>query len=315
MINNTMNTEQNKKGFFTRLKSGLSKTHKAVTRKVDELTFGKREISEELLENLEEILILSDLGIATVQQLMDKIRWSVSRNELNHPDKIRDALKSEIFSILLSYQHPLAISADKKPFIILTVGVNGTGKTTTIAKMASKFKNGGHSVMLAAADTFRAAAIDQLEIWGERVGCKVIKHSQGADPSAVAFDAVKSAVARKVDVLIIDTAGRLHTKAPLMEEIKKLNRIISRELPGAPHETLLVLDSTTGQNAIAQAKIFKETLNISGIALTKLDGTAKGGVIVGLSQEVQIPIRYIGVGEKSDDLQDFNAQDFVDALF
>jgi fused signal recognition particle receptor len=203
----------------------------------------------------------------------------------------------------------------QKPFTILTIGVNGTGKTTTIAKLAEIFKQQGHSVMLAAADTFRAAAIEQLEIWGKRTGCEVIKHAPGADPSAVAFDALQSAKAQSVDILIIDTAGRLHTKAPLMEELKKIERIITREHQDAPHETLLVLDATTGQNAISQAKIFSEALKVTGIALTKLDGTAKGGVIVGISDALHIPIRYIGVGEQVEDLRPFNADDFVDALF
>jgi fused signal recognition particle receptor len=304
-----------KSGFFKRLKAGLSKTHTTVIRRLDEITFGKREISEDLLDSLEEILITSDLGVLTVQNLMEKIRWKVDRKELQQPERIRDSLKDEISLILSQQEQPLEIKTEQKPFTILTVGVNGTGKTTTIAKMANIFKNQGHSVLLAAADTFRAAAIDQLEIWGNRVGCNVIKHKQGADPSAVAFDALKSAKAKDIDVLIIDTAGRLHTKAPLMEEIKKVNKVISRQHPGAPHETLLVLDSTTGQNAISQAKMFKDAINISGIALTKLDGTAKGGVIVAISQILQIPIRYIGVGEKIDDLREFNAKDFVDALF
>jgi fused signal recognition particle receptor len=308
-------SKDEKSGFFKRLKEGLTKTHKSVIRRIDEITFGKKEISKDLIKSLEEILITSDLGVSTVQSLMEKIRLKVDRKELQQPDKIRSALKEEILSILSRNEQPLVIQNNHKPFTILTVGVNGTGKTTTIAKLANIFKDKGYSVLLAAADTFRAAAIDQLEIWGGRVGCNVIKHKQGSDPSAVAFDSLKSALANNIDVLIIDTAGRLHTKAPLMEEIKKVSRIIGRELPGAPHETLLVLDSTTGQNAISQAKFFKEAVNISGIALTKLDGSAKGGVIVGISEIMKIPIRFIGVGEKIDDLREFNAKDFVDALF
>jgi len=291
------------------------KTHQNVVRRIEEITLGKREISKDLLDRIEEILITADLGAATVLRLMDKIKWQVDRRELQNPESIQAALKQEILEILKPQEQPLRIDASQKPFIILTVGVNGTGKTTTIAKIAHIYKTQGRSLMLAAADTFRAAAIEQLEIWGERSGCKVVKHKQGADPSAVAFDALKSAQAKATDVLIIDTAGRLHTKAPLMEEIKKVHRIISREHPGAPHETLLVLDATTGQNAISQAALFKNALAITGIALTKLDGTAKGGVIVGISQALQIPIRYIGVGEKIDDLREFNAQDFVEALF
>ncbi len=311
----TMEPQKNKFGFLKRLKKGLSKTHSTVIKRLDELTFGKREISEELLENIEEILITADLGMATVQNLMERIRWKIDRKELQQPEKIHDTLKDEIRDILAKQELPLNIAAASLPFTILTVGVNGTGKTTTIAKMAQIFKNQGYSVLLAAADTFRAAAIDQLEIWAERVNCPIIKHKHKADPSAVVFDALKSAQAKKIDILIIDTAGRLHTKAPLMEEIKKVNRIINREHPGAPHETLLVLDATTGQNAVAQAKMFQESLHISGIALTKLDGTAKGGVIVAITETLQIPIRYIGVGEKIDDLREFDAESFVEALF
>lgn len=302
-------------GLFKKLKEGLSKTHQAVARRIEELTLGKREISRELLDNLEDILITSDLGVSTVDTLMQKIKWRVERKELQNADKLTEALKEGIYEILAVHEQPLVISSDIKPYVILAVGVNGAGKTTTIAKMANIFKTKGHTVMLAAADTFRAAAIDQLEIWGERVGCRIIKHKHGADPSAVAFDALKSAQSKNSDVLIIDTAGRLHTKAPLMDEIKKVQRIISRELPGAPHETILVLDATTGQNAISQAKLFKEAIEISGIVLTKLDGTAKGGVIVGISETLGIPVRFIGVGEQIDDLREFNARDFVDALF
>jgi fused signal recognition particle receptor len=310
-----MEAKNDASGFFKRLKAGLAKTHQAVTRRIEELTLGKRKISKELLDNLEEILIASDLGVATVDMLMQKIKWHVDRNELQDAHRLTGVLKEEIYSILAAHEQPLIISPGIKPYVILTVGVNGTGKTTTIAKMANIFKNHGHSVLLAAADTFRAAAIDQLEIWGERIGCKVIKHKHGADPSAVAFDALKSAQAKNIDILIIDTAGRLHTKAPLMDEIKKVQRILSRELPGAPHETILVLDATTGQNAISQAKLFKEAIDISGIVLTKLDGTAKGGVIVGITDTQGLPVRFIGVGEQIDDLREFNAHDFVDALF
>jgi fused signal recognition particle receptor len=302
-------------GFFKRLKQGLSKTHQAVTRKIEEATLGRREISESVLDGLEEALITSDLGIATVDQLMTAIRWQVKRNELDDIDTIKNSLRDAIREILLKAEQPLEIQPEQKPFTILTIGVNGTGKTTTIAKLAEIFTKQGHTVMLAAADTFRAAAIEQLDIWGERTGCKVIKHAPGADPSAVAFDALQSARARSADILLIDTAGRLHTKAPLMEELKKIERIINREHQGAPHETLMVLDATTGQNAISQAKIFSSALDVSGIALTKLDGTAKGGVIVGIADTLKIPIRYIGVGEQVDDLRPFNASEFVDALF
>lgn len=303
------------RGFFQRLKHGLSKTHNAIVRRIEEITVGKREISEELLEHLEEILIGADIGITTIQTIMDSIRWRVKRRELADPDKIRDAIKAEILAILSHAENTLYLDPVSRPFVILTVGVNGTGKTTTIAKMAHLFKQQGHTVLLGAADTYRAAAIEQLEIWGQRAGCTVIKHKSGADPSAVVFDALKIAKSQHYDVLIIDTAGRLHTKLPLMEEIKKVSRVIGKEVAGGPHETLLVLDATTGQNALSQAKTFKNALNISGIVITKLDGTAKGGVIVALCDELKIPVRFIGVGEKMDDLREFIAQDFVDALF
>lgn len=310
-----MEQKKERRGFFKRLKDGLSKTHTAIVRRIEEVTVGKREISEDLLDQIEEVLISADIGIATIQTLMDSIRWKVKRRELEEAGALKDAIKTEIHTMLAHGEKILQVDTARRPFVILTVGVNGTGKTTTIAKMAHLFKTQGHSVLLAAADTFRAAAVEQLEIWGHRAGCDVIKHKSGADPSAVVFDSLKAAQARGTDVLIIDTAGRLHTKIPLMEEIKKVNRVISRELPGAPHETLLALDATTGQNAVAQAKIFKEALSISGIALTKLDGTAKGGVIVAICEELRLPIRFIGVGEKMDDLRAFNARDFVDALF
>ncbi|MCX5895777.1 MAG: signal recognition particle-docking protein FtsY [Proteobacteria bacterium] len=310
-----MEQKKEKRGFFKRFKDGLSKTHNAIVRRIEEITIGKREISEDLLENIEEILVGADIGITTIQKLMDIIRWKIKRKELNDPEKIRDVIKAEIKSILTRDEKVLHIDTAQRPFIILIVGVNGTGKTTTIAKMAHLFHQQGKSVLLAAADTFRAAAIEQLEIWGKRAGCEVIKHKSGADPSAVVFDALKSAQAKNYDILIVDTAGRLHTKVPLMEEIKKVYRVISKEVSGAPHETLLVLDATTGQNAISQAKIFKKVLNISGIALTKLDGTAKGGVIIAICEELNIPIRFVGIGEKMDDLREFDAEDFVDALF
>ncbi len=310
-----MKNNEKKSGFFRRLKNGLAKTHQKVIRRLDEATLGKREIDDEILDRFEEILITSDLGINAVMKFMDEIRFRVKRNELNDPDKLKEVLKENILGVLEKHDENLIINKDNKPFTILTVGVNGTGKTTTIAKLANKFKNEGHTVMLAAADTFRAAAIEQLEIWGDRVGCRVIKHKHGADPSAVAYDALKSAKANDIDILIIDTAGRLQTKAPLMEELKKIHKVIKKEHPEAPHETLLVLDATTGQNAVSQSKIFNETIKISGLALTKLDGTAKGGVIVAVSEISNIPVRYIGIGEKMDDLREFNAKDFVDAMF
>lgn len=302
------------KGVLSRLKEGLARTREGFIGRVDRLVLGKKKIDDDLLEDLEEILITSDIGVQTTYRLIENVRKKVKRKELNNPDLLKEYLQGKILEILNTQESPLVIT-DSRPFVILVVGVNGVGKTTTIAKMANGFKEGGKSVILAAADTFRAAAIEQLEIWGERAGCKVIRHQNGSDPSAVVFDSIKAARARGVDVLIVDTAGRLHTKVNLMEELKKIQRIIGRELPGAPHEVLLILDATTGQNAISQAKLFKEAINITGIALTKLDGTAKGGVIVGISDELKIPLRYIGVGEKMDDLRVFDAREFVKALF
>jgi fused signal recognition particle receptor len=305
---------EEKKGFFARLKEGLLKTHQGMVSKIDQLVSVKRKIDDRLLEELEEILITSDIGVKTTRQLLDKVTEKVKRKELEDADHLKKTLQEEMFLILSRQEKPLEVSS-AKPFVIVVIGVNGTGKTTTISKMAQKFKGQGKSVLLAAGDTFRAAAIEQLEIWGQRVGCEVIKHQSGSDPSAVVFDALKAGKARGSDIIIVDTAGRLHTKVNLMEELKKIKRIMARELPGSPHEVLLVLDATTGQNAISQAKIFTKEVGVTGIALTKLDGTAKGGILVSISDELKIPIRYIGIGEKADDLRDFSARDFVDALF
>jgi fused signal recognition particle receptor len=245
---------------------------------------------------------------------LEKVSEKVKRKELEDADHLKKALQEEMFLILHQQENPLNISS-ANPFVIMVIGVNGTGKTTTLSKMAQKFKGQGKSVLLVAGDTFRAAAIEQLEIWGQRVGCEVIKHQSGSDPSAVVFDALKAGKARGSDIIIVDTAGRLHTKINLMEELKKVKRIMAREVPNSPHEILLVLDATTGQNAISQAKMFNRELGVTGIALTKLDGTAKGGILISISDELKIAIRYIGIGEKADDLREFNAREFVDALF
>jgi fused signal recognition particle receptor len=303
-----------KKGFFQRLKEGLFKTHEGLVGKIDQLVAGKKKIDEGLLAELEEILITSDIGVKTTQELLDNLAAKVRRRELEEADLLQKSLQEQIFQILSQQEKPIDLDA-ARPFIIMVIGVNGTGKTTTIGKMAQKFKAQGKSVLLVAADTFRAAAIEQLEIWGQRVNCEVIKQKSGSDPSAVVYDAVKAAKSRGSDVVIVDTAGRLHTKINLMEELKKVKRIVDRELPGAPHEILLVLDATTGQNAIAQAKMFNQALGVTGIVLTKLDGTAKGGILIAISDELKIPLRYIGIGEKVDDLREFNARDFVEALF
>ena len=305
---------EGKKGFFQRLKEGLFKTHEGLVGKIDQLVAGKKKIDEALLAELEEILIISDIGVKTTQELLDNLAAKVRRRELEDADLLRISLREQIFQVLSQQEKPMDLDA-ARPFIIMVIGVNCTGKTTTICKMAQKFKAQCKTVLLVAADTFRAAAIEQLEVWGQRVGCEVIKQKSGSDPSAVVYDAVKAAKSRGSDVVIVDTAGRLHTKVNLMEELKKVKRIVARELPGAPHEILLVLDATTGQNAIAQAKMFNQALGVTGIVLTKLDGTAKGGILIAISDELKIPLRYIGIGEKVDDLREFNARDFVEALF
>jgi len=305
---------ENAPGFFARLKSGLKKTKDGLVGRIDALVLGKKEVDADTLEELEEILITSDIGVKTTVELIRALEQRLGRNELKDGEALRAALKEDILARLNVHHSVLDING-RHPFVLLVIGVNGVGKTTTVGKLASRFSGDGKRVLLAAADTFRAAAAEQLEAWGERSGVAVIRHKEGADPSAVVFDACKAALARQVDILIIDTAGRLHTKVNLMEEMKKIHRVINREIPGAPHETLLVLDAATGQNAISQARLFKEAAGVTGIALTKLDGTAKGGIVVAVSHEFALPVRYIGVGEAIDDLRDFNPQEFTDALF
>jgi fused signal recognition particle receptor len=302
-------------GFFLRLRQGLSKTRSTLTGRLDRLFFGRKEISDDLLDELEEILFTSDIGVATTQELTNSVREQVARNELNDPQKLKTLLRDQILSFLEvpPIEHPLP--GPEEPLVIIVIGVNGVGKTTTIGKAAHRFKTEGKEVILVAADTFRAAAIEQLAIWGERVGAEVIKQTTGADPSAVVFDALSAAIARRVDVVLIDTAGRLHTKTNLMEELQKIHRVTGRKLPGAPHEVWLILDATTGQNAISQTEVFNSALGLTGIILTKLDGTAKGGIVVGISHQLKIPIKYIGIGEKLDDLRPFKAADFVQAIF
>lgn len=301
-------------GLFERLKNGLKRTTDGLVGRIDALVLGKKVIDADTLEELEEILITSDIGVKTTVELVRSLEQRLSRNELKDGEALRAALKDELLGKLLVHHRPLSATA-AKPFVLLVVGVNGVGKTTTIGKLASRYTADGKQVLLAAADTFRAAAADQLAVWAERAGVGLIRHQEGADPSAVAFDACKAALARGVDLLIVDTAGRLHTKVNLMEEMKKIRRVIDREIPGAPHETLLVLDAATGQNAINQTRIFQEAAGVTGLALTKLDGSAKGGVVVAVSHEFGLPVRFIGVGEGIDDLRDFDPQEFVDALF
>jgi fused signal recognition particle receptor len=309
-----MEQNEQKKGLFDRLKSGLAKTRKLLMTDVDDLLLGSKQIDGALFEELEELLIAADVGPAFTTELIASLNEKVQRRELGSPEVLRRALRETMQRILGRNEAPLTIPADGI-YTIMVVGVNGTGKTTTIGKLASQFKAEGHAVTLVAADTFRAAAIDQLEAWAHRTGSPLIRQAPNADPAAVVFDAVQAAKTRRRGVFIIDTAGRLHTKVNLMEELKKMRRVMGRELPGAPHEVLLVLDATTGQNAIAQAKMFRDEIGVTGLILTKLDGTSKGGVVVRIAKELNIPLRYIGVGEQIHDLRPFRAEEFVSALF
>lgn len=299
-------------GFFDRLKQGLLKTRKSIVEKAEALFLG-RTVDEGLLDELEEILIMADVGPRASSDIIHALKERFKKGDISDSNALKIALKEEIRK---SVEDGSGIKVTiERPYVILAVGVNGVGKTTTIGKLASRFTKEGLKVILAAGDTFRAAAIEQLEIWSERAGAQIVKHKSGADPAAVAYDAIVSAKARGADVVIIDTAGRLHTKVNLMEELKKIKRVVSKELPFAPHEVLLVVDATSGQNVIHQAKIFGEAAGVTGIALTKLDGTAKGGIVVAIKRELDIPVKLIGVGEGVEDLRDFNAEEFVEALF
>jgi fused signal recognition particle receptor len=301
---------------FQRLSERLTKTKESLVYRIDTLFLGKKEIDLELLDDLEEILITADLGVNTAQELLEEARRKVKRQELSDPQMLKKVLKEKIRSFIMESDRPAElVMPDKGPFIIMVVGVNGVGKTTTIGKIAHKFTNAGQSVLLVAADTFRAAAVAQLKIWGERNKVQVVSQHEGADPSAVVFDAMDVALAKGHDVVIVDTAGRLHTQVNLMEELKKIKRVIGKKIPGAPHEVMLILDATTGQNAISQAKLFNATVDITGLTLTKLDGTAKGGIVVNICRELKIPIRFIGIGEQLEDLRDFDPGEFVEALF
>lgn len=301
-------------GFFETLKAGLVKTRETLTNKIETAILGYAEINEDLFEELEEILIMADVGMTTTQRLLNEIRLARKRKEITKPDDVKPFLQKKISEILVAGGSGIRMSATP-PTVIFIIGVNGAGKTTTIGKLSAFYHYYGKKVMLAAADTFRAAAIEQLEMWGKRTGADVIKHAHGSDPAAVVFDAVKAAMARKIDILLVDTAGRLQTKTNLMAELEKMNRVIGREIPGAPHETLLVLDATTGQNAVSQAKLFAKSAPITGVVLTKLDGTAKGGVVISIKDELNLPIKWIGVGEKLEDLRPFDAEEFAKALF
>jgi fused signal recognition particle receptor len=301
-------------GLFARLRKGLAKTHQGFVEQVDRALYGKKEIDGETLEELEEALVTADLGVHTSMRLIQGIQERVDRKELTSPEALREYLKEAVLDILVADEGHFELGAER-PYVLMVVGVNGVGKTTTIGKIAAQFRDRGHKVILAAGDTFRAAAIEQLGIWGQRAGAQVVRHEHGSDPAAVAFDAVEAGKARGADLVVVDTAGRLHTKTNLMQELKKVKRVIGKALPGAPHEILLILDATTGQNAISQAKIFHEAIGVDSIALTKLDGTAKGGVIVGICGELQIPVQFIGIGEQVEDLRPFDAPAFVEALF
>lgn len=305
--------QMEKKGLFSRLLEGLSKTKDNITGRIDSILNSYTKIDEDLLEELEEILITADVGVNTTMVIIDKLRELIKERGIKDPSEVRGLLKEIVEEILSEGNSKLDI--EPAPAVIVMVGVNGVGKTTTIGKLALRYKAEGKKVMLAAADTFRAAASEQLDIWAKRVGVDIIKHGEGADPGAVVFDAIKASQARGVDLLICDTAGRLHNKANLMNELGKIFKILDREYPEAKREVLLVVDATTGQNAVSQAKTFKEVANITGIALTKLDGTAKGGVVLAVKSEVDVPVKLIGVGERAEDLQDFDPIAFTEALF
>ena len=296
-------------GFIDRLKSGLSKTRQSLSKRFDSILSGNRKIDDNVLEEIEEVLITSDIGVPTTMELMQRIGKKVDK--ISNADEFKSQLKKEMLS-LVDIEHPQ--EPLKKPHVIMVVGVNGVGKTTTIGKLAAKYSAQGKKVLLSASDTFRAAAVEQLEIWANRSKADIVKHCDKSDPAAVAFDSIEAAIARNVDVVIVDTAGRMHTKINLMEELKKIKRSIGKKIPSAPHDTLLVLDATTGQNAVSQARLFNENTEITGIVLTKLDGTAKGGIVLSICNSLNVPIRYIGIGEGIDDLQKFDPKLFVDAL-
>ncbi len=300
-------------GIFKKLKDSLSKTKESFVGKIENLFSGHKNIDEDLYEELEEILLQGDVGAEAALDLVDDLRQMVKERKITEPEQLRPILEELILGVL--EQGESSLNLGEPPTVILLVGVNGVGKTTTIGKLAYYFKSQNKKVLLAAGDTFRAAACEQLEVWGNRNGVEVIKHQEGADPAAVVFDAAQAAKARKIDVLLVDTAGRLHTKSNLMEELKKISRVLKKEIPAAPHEVLLVLDATTGQNALSQSALFDESSGVTGIVLTKLDGTAKGGVVIGIAKRQAIPVKFVGIGEGIEDLRPFEAKEFIEALF
>ena len=306
--------EEKKTGLFDRMKQAVTRTRENLAERIDAVVSIGKEIDRNTLDDLEATLLSADLGTATTQQVLSKLREKADRKQIKDVEELKRLLKDELLSIL-SAANARPVQAIDGPEVILVVGVNGTGKTTTIGKLSQVFRSQGKNVLLCAADTFRAAAIEQLEIWGERTGTEVIKTKPGGDPAAVLFDALQAAVARKSDYVIVDTAGRLHTRTSLMAELEKMRRTAQRIIPGAPHETLLVMDATTGQNGLQQARMFTESAGVTGIVLTKLDGTAKGGVVVAICRELGLPVRFVGVGEKVGDLLPFDSKEFVDSLF
>ena len=308
--------EKPNKSLFSKLAEKLTKTRESFTYQIDTLFLGKKEIDTELIDNLEEILITADLGVETTMELLEYVRRKVKRQELSDPNALKEVLKDKIKAYITENEKDAClVMPNQGPFVIMVIGVNGVGKTTTIGKIAHKFQQAGNSVLLVAADTFRAAAVAQLQIWGARNNVQVVAHKENSDPSSVVFDGLNIAQAKKIDVVLVDTAGRLHTNANLMEELKKIKRVMDKKLAGAPHEVMLIIDATTGQNGISQAKLFNEAIGVTGITLTKLDGTSKGGIVANICRGMKIPIRFIGIGEQIDDLRDFDATEFVNALF
>ncbi len=310
----SLEQEPKKPGLLDRMKQAVSRTRENLSERIEDVVSLRKEIDRETLDDLEATLIAADLGTATTHEVLEKMREKVDRKQIGNTEELKRILKDELLAILERAGTP-PVEAVEGPEVIMVVGVNGTGKTTTIGKLAQYFRSDGKSVLLCAADTFRAAAIEQLEIWGDRTGTEVIKTKPGGDPAAVLFDALQAAKARGVEYVIVDTAGRLHTKSNLMEELAKMRRTAQRVVPGAPHETLLVMDATTGQNGLQQARLFTESAAVTGVVLTKLDGTAKGGIVVAISRELGLPVRFVGVGEKPGDLLPFDARQFVDSLF
>jgi fused signal recognition particle receptor len=308
------NPAEEKSGFFRSLKKGLSKTRNSLAGGFDNLVHGKATLGPEIVDEIEEALLVADVGVQTTQFIVDELNRQIGEARIRDREGMLIHLRQMMAQLLNKNQQGWDYSAHS-PFVVLVIGVNGSGKTTTIGKLAQRWHNEGRKVMLAAGDTFRAAATEQLQMWADRIGIPCIRQASGADPSAVAFDGVQGAVARKMDIVIVDTAGRLQTNLNLMEELKKVKRVIGKVIPDAPHETLLVLDATIGQNSISQAKLFHEALDIDGLVMTKLDGSSKGGVLLNISQEMNLPIRFVGIGEKPEDLQEFKAEDFVRALF